>query len=84
MDFFLGMLSGIALSTLSVATLAYFRSEVERRVTVVEKMLYNAGPRPKGFIIEPEDEAEVARREHIRRNAEQGRDTPVSELQDEN
>ena len=80
MDFFLGMLSGIALSTLSVATLAYFRSEVERRVTVVEKMLYNAGPRPKGFIVEPDSEADEAREQIIEKNRKSGRDTKISEL----
>lgn len=61
--------------------LAYFRVAIQRTLTIIEKKLGNAGPQPRGAIILPEDEVEQIRREHIKKNSEQGKDTPISELQ---
>ena len=80
MQFLLGVVAGIGLSTITVATLAYFRSEIERRVTIVEKVLYNAGPRPRGFIVDAQDDAEMARERIIEENERRGKDTKLSDL----
>ena len=80
MYFLLGVVAGVGLSTIVVATLAYFRSEVERRVMIVEKALYNAGPRPRGFIVEAQDDAEMARDRIIEENEKRGKDTKISDL----
>ncbi len=81
MSFALGFIAGIALSTLVIATLSYFRRLVEQKVDVIAKQIENAGPRPRGFIVEPDSEAEEARANIIARNRSQGRDTSISELQ---
>ncbi|KKQ80090.1 MAG: hypothetical protein UT01_C0020G0007, partial [Candidatus Daviesbacteria bacterium GW2011_GWA1_38_7] len=47
---------------------------------VIEKQVMNAGPRPKGFIIEPESEADEVRAEIKKKNNKLGRDTKLEEL----
>ncbi len=81
MLFALGYIAGIVTSALIFVILAYFRAGIEHRVKIAEKVLKVAGPRPKGYIDVPEDEAEIARKEIIAKNSAEGRDTPLSELQ---
>lgn len=81
MDFALGYIAGIATCAFLAALLTYFRKPIIQTLSRVETTISNAGPRPRGFILEPESESEVARRMHIQRNAEQGKDTPIAELQ---
>lgn len=81
MQFALGYIAGIVTSALIFVILAYFRSTIEHRVQIAEKVLKVAGPRPKGHIDIPEDEVEIERKEIIARNSAEGRDTPLSELQ---
>lgn len=76
----LGVVIGLVLAVLVVAVLAYFRKAVEKTVQIIETKLAAAGPQPRGFVFEPEDEAETARQEIIDRNRQDGRDTPISEL----
>lgn len=81
MLFALGYIAGLVTATLIVATIVFLRAPVERRIQQVQTAVQLAGPRPKGYIFEPEDEAAEVRREHVQRNAERGRDTPIGELQ---
>lgn len=81
MLFALGFIAGIAVSTLVIVTLSYFRRLVEQKMNVIATQIENAGPRPRGFIIEPESDAEEARAKIIARNRSQGKDTSISELQ---
>lgn len=81
MQILLGILIGLVIATLIFAILAFFRAGIEKRVRIIENVLGNAGPKEKGAIFIPEDDAEIARREHIARNRAQGKDTPLSELQ---
>lgn len=81
MLFALGYIAGLVTAALIIATVTYLRVPLERTLDVATKAIMLSGPRPKGYILEPEPEAEEARREHIRRNAERGKDTPIEELQ---
>ena len=81
MEYILGILTGIAISILTVLTLTFFRSAIEQRIKVIEKQIANVGPRPKGFIVNPEDEADEIRREIVEKNRLAGRDTNISELE---
>ena len=80
MYFILGFIAGIAISTLIVLMLIYFRCRLEQVIKVVETKVQNAGPRPKGSVILPEDESTEIRNEIIDKNREKGLDTPVSQL----
>jgi len=79
----LGYIAGITTSALIFAVLAFFRAGIEKRVKIIETVLGNAGPRPKGVILFPEDDSELARQEHIRKNSERGHATPLSDLRNE-
>ncbi len=81
MQFILGVIVGLLISILIVATIAVFRKAIEKHIVTIERVLGNVGPQPRGFIIEPESDADVARSEIIRNNREQGRDTRIDELQ---
>lgn len=83
MHFALGYIVGIVTSALIFAVLAFFRAGIEKRVKIIETVLGNAGPRPKGAIFLPEDESDIAREELIQRNRERGHATPLSDLRNE-
>lgn len=80
MPFALGYIAGVATCVFIAAALAYFRSPIVSTITAAEARIAMAGPRPKGFIFEPEPEAETVRQAHIAENAAQGKDTPIAEL----
>lgn len=80
MWFALGFVAGLAASALAAAVVAFLRHPIESAASKILARVELSGPGPRGFILEPESEADEARREHIRRNAEQGKDTPISEL----
>lgn len=81
MEFTLGVITGLIVAQIIVATLIMFRAKVERGVERIQGRIEQAGPNPKGAIYLPDDEATVARQKIIKRNKEAGRDTPISELQ---
>lgn len=78
--FILGLISGLVLSTLIFAILAFFRAGIEKRIRIVETVLGNAGPKPSGYVFVPEDESDFIRKEQIEKNRKEGKDTPISEL----
>lgn len=78
----LGILIGIALSILIFTILAFFRAGIEKRVKIIETVLARAGPKPKGFIFEQEEDVEEARAALIAKNKKEGRDTPLQDLRD--
>lgn len=80
MQFALGYIAGIITMTFVFVVLAFFRSAIEKRITIIEKTLQNAGPKQKGFIIMPEDDSEILRKEIIEKNRREGKDTHISEL----
>jgi len=77
----LGFIAGLLTATLIAVTLAYFRRVIEHKVNIIEKQVGVAGPRPKGFIIEPPSEADEARESIIAKNKAMGRGTPINQLQ---
>lgn len=81
MQFALGYLAGIGTAIMVFTVLAFFRAGIEKRVRIIETVLGNAGPKPKGAIFVPEDDVTISRREIIEKNKRAGRDTPISELQ---
>lgn len=81
MDFLFGIVVGLVLAILVIITLTFFRSRIEQNVRVFETQIANAGPRPKGFIVEPDSESEIARQQIVEENVRQGRETRLSDLQ---
>jgi len=80
MLFVLGIIVGMSIMGTIVSVLIYFRSKIEPKLAVMEKIVENAGPRPKGFIVEPISEADEIRDEVIAKNREKGEDTPIKDL----
>lgn len=83
LNILIGYIAGIGTCIFIFTVLAFFRAGIEKRVKIIETVLGNAGPRPTGAIFLPEDESEEIRREHIKRNAEKGGITTLSELRDD-
>jgi hypothetical protein len=79
--FILGYIAGILTATLIVATLAFFRRVIEHKTTIIEKQIEKVGPKPKGFLIEPDSPIDEARARIIAKNNAAGRPTSLSELQ---
>jgi len=81
MEFALGYTAGIATCVFLAAILTYFKRPIITMLANAETKIANAGPRPRGFVIEPISEAEDARAARIQENKERGADTRISELQ---
>jgi len=79
-EYILGIITGILISLVCMVTMVYFKRVIEHKVTIIEKQVENRAPSPKGFLIDPESEADEARAEIIKKNKQQGKDTPLSEL----
>jgi len=80
MLFAFGFIIGLLFSILVLLALVYFKRPIETNLQVIEKQIALKGPRPKGFIVEPESEAEQIRQKIIERNRKTGQDTRISEL----
>lgn len=79
--FALGVLTGIGICVFIAVILVAFRRPVEQAIEIVGRSIDTVSPvKPKGFLWEPESDADEARAEKIRENAERGADTPISEL----
>lgn len=83
MMFALGFIAGVLVCAIILIVALFFRKPLERIIEPVTKAIEVAGPRPRGFLIEPESDQEEAVRKHVQRNARLGRDTPISELIEE-
>ena len=81
MELAIGYAVGVATCAFIATALAYFRRPIIQTLSHVEDKLANAGPRPRGYLFDPEPPAEAERRRILRENAEKGKDTPISELQ---
>lgn len=81
MEFLLGLVAGIALSTMVVMVLVFFRVPIEKAVATTEKQMKSVGPRSKGFIVMPESEASESRSRIIAENDRKGKDTRLEELE---
>lgn len=81
MLFLFGFLSGLLIAILVIVMLTYFRRVIEQKSIIIEKQIDRFSPRPKGFLIEPESEADIARKRIIEKNNQEGRSTKLSELQ---
>lgn len=60
--------------------MCFFRAGIEKRIRIIENRLGRAGPKPEGYIFEPEEDVEVARRELLEKNKKAGVDTPLEDL----
>ena len=80
MLFILGMIVGLVLATFIAAVLVLIRKPLYQMTLPIVKAMENAGPRPRGSIYIPRDDAEVARDEIIAGNREKGLDTNIDEL----
>lgn len=78
--FLIGIITGLLIATILVVTMVYFRRAIEHKTTVVENRIESAGPRPRGSVFVPPDDAEEVRESIIEKNRRQGRDTPLSDL----
>ncbi len=79
-NFALGFIAGLIIATLIVATLTYFRRVIEHKVTIIEKQIESVGPKPHGFLIQAESDADRARARIKFHNDAAGRPTKLSEL----
>ena len=75
-----GVIIGLLIGILTIVTLTYLRPVIQSKIDVAKKQVENAGPRPKGFIVEAENEADRMRRELITENQRKGRPTPIKDL----
>lgn len=80
MLFALGYISGITTAALIAALLMFFRKPIDRIIHQAQAEVDRVAPGGQGFLLESDDEADIAREEIVRKNAEIGRDTPISEL----
>jgi len=78
--FILGLITGILIAVLVVATLIFFKSPIKQYINIIEKKISNAGPRPRGFVSEPMSDNELTREEILKENGEKGIDTPIKDL----
>lgn len=81
MIFTFGIIVGLLIAILVIVTVLYFKKIVEHKFEIMGKQIAVKGPRPKGFIFEPADEATEAREEIIAENKRKGIDTKLSDLQ---
>ena len=80
MFFFLGFLSGLAVSVLFVVVMIYFKEKIVMTMTTIEKKIENSGEKKKGVIHFPESDVQMMRKEIIERNQREGRITKLSDL----
>ncbi len=78
--YLLGIITGIVLAGLVFTILAFFRAGIEKRIKIIENQLGSAGPKPKGYIFEPDEDVEIARQELLRENNKKGVDTKLEDL----
>jgi len=78
--FILGIILGFIIVNVIVATLIFFRHPISRKVEKIMNTPIFIANKPKGFIIEPESDADEARNDIIEKNKKAGRDTKVSDL----
>lgn len=79
-EFALGYLLGFLVATLIVVVLTFFKKGVITHVERAERYLSSKGPQQRGFIVEPDDEADETRERIIEENRRKGQDTPLSDL----
>lgn len=80
MWFAIGFASGLAAAAIMAVVAFIARRPIQRAVASAERAIRRVDPEQRGYIFEPEDEAEVARKEIIEKNKKAGRDTPIGEL----
>jgi len=76
----LGIIIGLLIALLVITTIIFLRNPIEKHISIIEKRVSSAGPRPKGYIVEPIEEAEEIREQIIEDNRKQGKDTNINEL----
>lgn len=77
----IGVLIGICLCIFVTVLYIAFKKDIEHTTrTIVEKL----APKEKGYIIEPPSHFDDEREEIINKNNQIGRDTPISELYENN
>lgn len=81
MIFVLGIITGLLIALIIIATLTYFRRIIEKRIEIVQKAVDNKSPRLKGSVFIPPSDADYAREQILERNKSEGKDTPLSDLQ---
>jgi hypothetical protein len=80
MLFIAGLIVGILVALLLIASSIYLRIPIESTVRSAKATIEPFAPRPKGYVFEAEDEATQARNEIIARNKKAGKDTRLTEL----
>lgn len=80
MLFALGFIAGVVVCVFIAAVIILIQKPLYQITVPLIKKLEVAGPRARGFISEPISDADEVRAARIAENAEQGKDTPISEL----
>ena len=79
--FVIGIIIGLLVAVLVIVALLFFRYPIEKTIRETETKIKLAGPRPKGFVFEPPEEAEEARERIIEENRSKGLDTKLEDLE---
>jgi hypothetical protein len=78
--FILGFFAGLLIAIFVIITIIYFRYPIEKVFDHVSTKVSQAGPQPRGMIIEPLSEEDEMREKIIEENKRNGRPTPIDQL----
>ena len=80
MWFILGVITGLLIAAVMFCILACLNNSSNPITLQAHKAVRSVGRPRKGYIFEPEDESTLIRKQRIKENAENGKDTPIDEL----
>lgn len=80
MELTIGILIGITISILNFVLINLFKNPIDKHIEIITKQITNKGPRKKGYVIDPEPEIELKRKEILEKNSKEGKDTRLSDL----
>lgn len=80
MLFALGYIAGVTTCAFIATMLILLRKPLQQIAGPIVQAVENAAVRPRGFVVEPLSDADVARSERIQENNERGVDTRIEEL----
>lgn len=80
MIFAIGFIAGLAIANFLFLGLIFLRLPIEKQTKKIERRIAKISPHNKGFIVQADDEATIARNAIVERNRKLGKDTPLTDL----
>lgn len=78
--FILGFLIGLVFSILNLVIYQICKDPIEQRIEVINNKIQEKSFKKKGYLIEPESDADELRKSIIKRNQKRGIPTKVKDL----